>query len=403
MRILNVRGGTSFWQWDTGRKIVIIGDEDICGEAHFCTGSGDPFPVTIRTEDGRRVADVPDEVLQEAKPFSVYLYHRDGSGGATRCSKRFAVHPRTKPADYVYTPSERQTWSQLLARIEDLEGEGLAKAVADYLTENPIEAGATVEQAQQIKQNQTNIARLTNVKLDSDKLPEAVNDALAQAKASGEFDGKDGQNGRDGVDGKDGEPGPAGADGKDGSPGKDGVDGKPGKDGQDGKTPVKFVDYFTPDEIEDVARQAAGMVEVPEGGGGESSWETIFSGNIPENVNMIRFDFNTDESGNEFTVDEVSISGTFRLATATKVRIEINGLWLAETYDTTDALGAWGHSIGLHLIPALHVCHFAYDRNIITRYWSGAINSIELHCENAEVVFSTESTRLTVRVKRTRK
>jgi hypothetical protein len=34
-----------------------------------------------------------------------------------------------------------------------------------------------------------------NSKLDADKLPEAVNDALAQAKESGEFDGKDGNSG----------------------------------------------------------------------------------------------------------------------------------------------------------------------------------------------------------------
>lgn len=38
-------------------------------------------------------------------------------------------------------------------------------------------------------------------KLDADKLPEAVNDALAQAKASGEFDGADGQDGAPGQDG----------------------------------------------------------------------------------------------------------------------------------------------------------------------------------------------------------
>jgi hypothetical protein len=43
-----------------------------------------------------------------------------------------------------------------------------------------------------------------------------VNEALAQAKASGEFDGAPGQNGQDGKDGKDGQPG------KDGEPGQDG-------------------------------------------------------------------------------------------------------------------------------------------------------------------------------------
>jgi hypothetical protein len=72
-------------------------------------------------------------------------------------------------------------------------------------------------------------------KLDADKLPEAVNNALEQAKASGEFDGKDGKDGQDGYT-------PVkGVDYFDGDPGKDGVD---GKDGADGYTPQKNVDYF---------------------------------------------------------------------------------------------------------------------------------------------------------------
>jgi hypothetical protein len=50
-------------------------------------------------------------------------------------------------------------------------------------------------------------------------------------------------------------PNPVNIKGKDGQPGKDGV------------TPVKGVDYFTPDEVQEIAEQAAGMVEVPESGG----------------------------------------------------------------------------------------------------------------------------------------
>jgi hypothetical protein len=46
-----------------------------------------------------------------------------------------------------------------------------------------------------------------------------------------------------------------------GAPGKDGADGK------DGYTPVKGVDYFTPAEVEEIAAQAAEMVEVPDSGG----------------------------------------------------------------------------------------------------------------------------------------
>jgi hypothetical protein len=41
-------------------------------------------------------------------------------------------------------------------------------------------------------------------KLDASALPTAINTALAQAKASGEFDGKDGVDGKDGSKGADG-------------------------------------------------------------------------------------------------------------------------------------------------------------------------------------------------------
>ena len=94
-----------------------------------------------------------------------------------------------------------------------------------------------------------------------DKLSGAIDAALAQAKASGEFDGKDGEDGQPGKDGTDGQPGKDGSNGKDGvSPtvtvsksGKvttvkitdangtktatinDGTDGKDGSDGQNGK------------------------------------------------------------------------------------------------------------------------------------------------------------------------
>lgn len=54
-------------------------------------------------------------------------------------------------------------------------------------------------------------------KLDADKLPEAVEDALAQAKASGEFDGKPGEDGYTPIKGVDY------FDGKDGAKGADGV------------------------------------------------------------------------------------------------------------------------------------------------------------------------------------
>lgn len=82
-------------------------------------------------------------------------------------------------------------------------------------------------------------------KLDASELPTAINTALAQAKVSGEFDGKDGVDGKDGytpqkgIDYFDGQPGEKGDKGDPGEPGQKGDKGEPGPKGSDGG-------YYTP-------------------------------------------------------------------------------------------------------------------------------------------------------------
>ena len=98
--------------------------------------------------------------------------------------------------------------------------------------------------------------------VDAEALKEAIDKALDEAKASGEFDGEDGDDGitphigsngnwytgetdtgvkAQGEPGKDGAPG---ASGKDGYTPQKGVDYFDGRDGKDGYTPVKGIDYF---------------------------------------------------------------------------------------------------------------------------------------------------------------
>lgn len=89
-------------------------------------------------------------------------------------------------------------------------------------------------------------------KLDADKLPEAINTALAQAKESGDFKG---------------------------DPGEPGQPGAPGGD---------YV--LTEADKNEIAEIAAGMVDVPEGGdGGETGFELVK-------------EFRTEEEVEEFTV-----------------------------------------------------------------------------------------------------
>lgn len=110
--------------------------------------------------------------------------------------------------------------------------------------------------------------------------------------------------------------------------------------GKDGKAPVKGVDYFTEEEIQDVAKQAAALV--PGGGGsGEShEWRLIRTITAPEDpttdqsgvtwflnsVGKINgFEVTADDNGDPFRLDEVIIcgSGVFYPDSGTRGNLEI--------------------------------------------------------------------------------
>lgn len=243
--------GSPLYQWEIGRKVAITHPAKTkLSKVEFAhKGDTETLPVFTKEENGVIVADVPNILLQSAEHIFVYLLYTDENCLETTLFRILPVISRPKPADYVYTETEVMTWKALDKRLQDLEGEGLANAVAEYLAENPIEAGATEEEAAQIAQNKEDIE-----KLNTDKLPEAVNDALAQAKASGEFDGDPGIPGQ---------PGEKGDPGYTPVKGVDYFDGKDGQPGADGRTPVKGVDYFTESDKQEIAGRAAGMVEVP--------------------------------------------------------------------------------------------------------------------------------------------
>ena len=227
---LKIHGDLSyFWQWDLDRKLIVE-DAGVCSQVHFYNGFGEALVSLIRNEDGFRVVDVPNILLQKSEPIQAYLYAVAKDGTRTRSSHCFSVIGRSRPTEYVYTETEVFNYAYLDKRLKELEGEGLSNAVADYLEKNPVEAGATAEEAAQIAKNKTDIEQLSTGKLDASKLPEAVNDALAQAKVSGEFkgdpgkDGAPGPEGPQGEKGEQGEPGPAGPSGADGQPGEPGKD-----------------------------------------------------------------------------------------------------------------------------------------------------------------------------------
>lgn len=135
--------------------------------------------------------------------------------------------------------------------------------IEDGIVENEKNASKAVRyDYQNLSETQKTQARTNIGAIGQGDLEDATNVALEKAKASGAFDGADGENGKtpyihngywfiDEVNtgvkaqGIDGYTPRKGVDYFDGTDGKDGKDGMNGKDGVDGKTPVKGTDYFT--------------------------------------------------------------------------------------------------------------------------------------------------------------
>lgn len=100
--------------------------------------------------------------------------------------------------------------------------------------------------------------------ISQSNLQEAINTALAQAKASGEFDGADGYTPQKGIDYFDGADGYTPQKGVDYFDGKDGYTPQKGVDyfdGEDGYTPQKGTDYWTADDKAEIIAEV--LAELP--------------------------------------------------------------------------------------------------------------------------------------------
>jgi hypothetical protein len=173
--------------------------------------------------------------LQEAKAIIAYAYVIGEDEEYTLVQKMFYVKDRPKPEGYAYTPEELQTWNALDRRITALEEQSLseeavAEAVDKYFEANPVEHPVTSVNGQT---GAVALSAKSVGAISQDDLQKATDDALAIAKASGEFDG---------------EPGAKGDKGDKGDTGSQGPQGIQGEKGQDGITPEKGVDYFTDED-----------------------------------------------------------------------------------------------------------------------------------------------------------
>ena len=183
-------GRSELWQWDTGRTLDVDAD---CTQVHF---SNNVFGRSIDVDVVGGVAIIPDILLQTDKDLNVWAFSGTAENGFTKISKTFKVNRRNKPADYVFTPPDQTSLEEIKERVsylESMQDPGAIKnAVEDYLEKNPVEAPV------QSVNGQTGTVELTAKDvgaISQDDLQKATNEALAQAKSSGEFDGADGADG----------------------------------------------------------------------------------------------------------------------------------------------------------------------------------------------------------------
>ena len=159
-------GRLSFWQWDKDQRLIV--EDASINEVHFCNRTDDCSLVCeVFEENGKRLVNVPNVLLQDNWAIRVYAY----CVNHTKIEEKFIVYSRSKPADYVYTETELKNYDDLVARIDEIEKNGISEevinnAVNAYLEENPIEAGATESQAAQIEQNRLDIIELQNKEVD---------------------------------------------------------------------------------------------------------------------------------------------------------------------------------------------------------------------------------------------
>jgi hypothetical protein len=199
-------GRSELWQWDTGRKLTVDAD---CTQVHF---SNKVFgrSIDVNVVDG--IAVIPDVLLQSDKELNVWAFVGSPESGYTKISKTLKVNKRNKPSDYVFTPTDQTTLEKILDRINELENtagssidqDQIKNAVDEYLQANPpavTETDPTVPDW--AKQPEKPVYTADEVgALRQGELQTGINLALEQAKTSGAFNGKDGEDGKAGADGK---------------------------------------------------------------------------------------------------------------------------------------------------------------------------------------------------------
>ena len=264
------------YQYDYGQILLIKGVElPSTYEVHFSNSENGKAKTAIGGENG---VLIPDEYFTTGDDIFAWVFlHDSEDDGETMYKVRIPVADRAEPSDEPPTPEEQSAITQAIAAlnsavettsadvvaaeysaqqagesaqaaeqsaqsahasaetaqdIADKLDDEIGQAVEDYLDHHPIEAPVTSVNA---KTGAVVLDAADVGAISTDDLQTAVDEALAQAKASGEFDGPPGPAGEAGPKGDTGDTGPAG------STGPQGPAGETGPAGADGFSPSASV------------------------------------------------------------------------------------------------------------------------------------------------------------------
>lgn len=122
-----------FYQWDIGQKLVVL-DKSISAVNFQAEEQEEAYKIPV--VNGK--TQVPDELLQTAGYLVVWAMVYDGSQ-YTKTVSTFGIIARQKPSDYVFTPTEYETFASKLDKNLGVENEGKFLSVSEDGEITPVE------------------------------------------------------------------------------------------------------------------------------------------------------------------------------------------------------------------------------------------------------------------------
>ena len=173
--MLSLVGG-ELYQWDTGRIVKVVPDEDVTvHEVHFSTKRMDyAYVLKTYTEDGVTYCAIPNIILQQSSRLLCYEVCENSDGEETIAEATFNITKRNRPEDYVYTEQEHFTVVSLenrLAKVEESAHVHKNKDALDSITNENVETWNDNAEIAHTHENKEQLDTITKADLETWRNP----------------------------------------------------------------------------------------------------------------------------------------------------------------------------------------------------------------------------------------